>query len=215
MERVRLGNAYKAETRLPFGRKTTFFTLKYTVNGREKTFVKLHFPRKEAVPLEHIEPARCEVRFAGGDAGIFTEKFENDCAPSVFVPFPMNAENLLRVEGKIGNLSENEAVVTVSLVDRKGGEYPMGYDMAEQGAESEISVYCTDMAVNRLNNAEDTVWWHHRAENEARAAAFDFKRVTGLKIGVLNDRKMLDDNVERRLTEFTLFIRNLSITKKK
>lgn len=215
MERVRLGNAYKAETRLPFGRKTTFFTLKYTVNGREKTFVKRISPAREAVPLEHIEPARCEVRFAGGDAGIFTEKFENDCAPSVFVPFQMNAENLLRVEGRIGNLSENEAVVTVSLVDRKGGEYPMGYDMAEQGAESEISVYCTDMAVNRLNNAEDTVWWHHRAENEARAAAFDFKRVTGLKIGVLNDRKMLDDNVERRLTEFTLFIRNLSITKKK
>ena len=209
------GNAKKAVTYIPFEDKTTCFTLRYLVNGAEKTFVKRVSPARVQVPLENLAPERCEVRAVGEDIGVFTEKFENDFAPSVFVPFEMNAKELLRAECTVRNLSENEAVISVSLVDRRGGEYPMGYDMAETGERSEISVYCTEMAVNRLNNAEDTVWWHHRAENEQRAAAFDFEHVKGFKIGVLNDRKLLDDNVERRLTEFALFMENFSVTKKK
>lgn len=209
------GRAKKAEFVLPFEEKTTFFTLRYLTGGKEKHFTKRISAARRSVPLKNAAATRCTLAPSGKKQGVFTEKFVNEYAPSVFVPFAMNAEELLRVEGKVLNLSENEAVITVSLVDENGGEYPMGYDMAEKGCESEISVYCTKEAVNRLNNAEDTVWWHHREENAARAAAFAFGKVKGIRIGILNDRKMLDDNVERRLTEFSLFLKDFSITEKK
>ncbi len=208
------GNIRKAVTCLPFENRTTFFTLRYDVNGKEKTFVKRISPAREEIGVSPCVPTRCAVRRIGDDTEILTGKFENGLAPSILIPVEMNAKELLRVEGRVLNLSENEAVIAFSLIDDQGGEYPMGYDMAEKDAESEISVYCTEKAVNRLNNAEDTVWWHHREENERRAAAFDFEKVKGIKLHILNDRKLLDDNVERRLTDYVLILKNLSITKK-
>ena len=147
MERVRLGNAYKAETRLPFGRKTTFFTLKYTVNGSEVDASNVGFRGMfdgRGHVISGMKIGKTDLR--GGFIGIL-----NGVANGGFTQGNVSAEWSLSVGGAGSPLTNDEDKLTVNCERSSGGAYPNTANTpyaSELTAEGNYLIVISDRAGN-------------------------------------------------------------------
>lgn len=65
---------------------------------------------------------------------------------------------------------------------------------------------------NRLNSEADALPCEHAEENAAVSARFGFGRLSGIELMLGNNVKLLDDNRERRRSEYSFLIKGVSVT---
>lgn len=98
------------------------------------------------------------------------------------------------------------------MIDSEGKRYCAGYGVAEENRKSKISVAVCRLTQNRLNSEADALPCEHAEENAAVSARFGFGRLSGIELMLGNNVKLLDDNRERRRSEYSFLIKGVSVT---
>ena len=133
---------------------------------------------------------------------VHVEPFVNEEKIALYVPVVKDGAVPRTVELDIETLSGDAFILNTVLIDCNGNRYHAGYAVAEENRRQRISIGVTDVAQNRLNSIEDVEIIKRKEENGKISENFRFDRIVGVEILLQNNIKLLDDNRERRLSQY-------------
>ena len=184
------------------------------IGGKSLRLKKRISPRRIWLPPAEAE-ARGEKVFCepfGKELYVRIGSFVNEEAPALFLPVEGDFSEADRIEVFIESFSDDAFILNTVLIDSEGKRYCAGYGVAEENRKSKISVAVCRLTQNRLNSEADALPCEHAEENAAVSAGFGFGRLSGIELTLGNNVKLLDDNRERRRSEYSFLIKGVSVT---
>ena len=184
------------------------------IGGKSLCLKKRISPRRIWLPPAEAE-ARGEKVFCEPfrkELYVRIGSFVNEEAPALFLPVEGDFFEADRIEVFIESFSDDAFILNTVLIDSEGKRYCAGYGVAEENRKSKISVAVCRLTQNRLNSEADALPCEHAEENAAVSARFGFGRLSGIELMLGNNVKLLDDNRERRRSEYSFLIKGVSVT---
>lgn len=139
---------------------------------------------------------------------LYIPPFVNEEKPKISFPLALGGSQIDRIYATVRSFSSEAFIVSVVLVDEKGGRYHPGYDLIRENSMTEISVAVTELMQNGLNDYP----MQDADKNRENAESFCFDRLRVLELIFSENVKLLDDNRERKGAEFAAVLEDVSVS---